>query len=67
MHHRTDDPVADFMHYDAEQAREMEKLPICEDCGEPITEDHFYEINDVYICPNCLEAGYRREIEDYID
>ena len=67
MYRRTDDPVADFMHHDAEQARELEKLPVCADCGEPITDDHFYEINGEYICPNCLDAGYRKNTEDYIE
>lgn len=63
----TDDPVADYDRYDAEQARDMCKLPVCSDCGEPVQDDHYYLINDEVICPDCMEAGYRREIEDYIE
>ena len=52
--------------HEARQARELERLPICADCGEPIQDDHFYLINDDAICPNCLESGYRKEVEDFV-
>lgn len=61
----TDDPVADYEHYDAEQARMEEKLPICANCAEPITAEHFYDIDSVYICPDCMESDYRRCTDDY--
>lgn len=32
----TDDPVADYDRYDAEQTRELEKLPRCSECDHPI-------------------------------
>lgn len=63
---RTDDPLADFDRYDAEQQRELDKLPVCADCGEPVTDDYFYLINDEVICPDCLAAGYRKADEDYV-
>lgn len=50
-----------------EKERNREKLPVCADCGEPVMDDHYYLINDEVICPDCLESGYRKEIEDYID
>lgn len=33
----TDDPVADFDRYDAEQ--QLDSLPVCECCGEPIQQE----------------------------
>lgn len=30
---RTDDPVADFDRYDAEQQQQLDSLPVCECCG----------------------------------
>ena len=62
----TDDPLEDFARHDAEQARELEKLPICAECGEPIQTEECYEINDELVCPDCLEYHYRKEVEDYI-
>lgn len=63
----TDDPIRDFARWDAEQARMLEHRPECADCGERVQEDYYYLINDEVICPNCLESGYRKSIDEYID
>ena len=63
----TDDPVSDADRYFSERDAELEKLPVCADCGEPVQDDHFYLINDGVICPNCLDSNYRNEIEDYVE
>lgn len=64
---RSDDPIKDFERYDTEQARQLEKLPRCADCDEPIQDEHFYLINDECICPDCLESNYRKDTEAFID
>lgn len=61
---RTDDPIADYLRWEAEQG-ERECRPICADCGFEIEDDHFYLIGDECICPACLEVGYRKDIDDY--
>lgn len=63
----TDDPVADADRYFSERDAELEKLPVCADCGEPVQDDHYYLINDEVICPNCLDSNYRKEIDDYVE
>lgn len=63
----TDDPIADFHRHDAEQQAELDKLPVCADCGEPVQDDHYYLINDEVICPDCLDSNYRKDIEDYVE
>lgn len=65
--YRTDDPTRDYNRYEAEMERLDERLPVCADCGERITADYCYAINDVYICPDCLENGYRKWTEDCMD
>lgn len=62
----TDDPLEDFARHDAEQARELEKLPICAECGEPIQTEECYEINDELVCPDCLERYHRKRVDDYV-
>ena len=57
----TDDPVADFERYDAEQQKEIEKLPRCSECDEPIQDDEAYYINDEWICDECMKQ-YRKEV-----
>lgn len=63
----TDDPIKDFERWDAAQAEQLKKLPRCADCDEPIQDDHYYLINDECICPDCLDSGYRKNTEDFID
>lgn len=52
----TDDPIADFDAYDAEQNRRLAKLPICADCDEPIQDEFAYYINGEWICERCIDA-----------
>lgn len=63
---RTDDPVEDFERYDAEQQRRLSELPVCSECGEPVQDDYYYEINDEIICQECLDRDFRKRTEDYI-
>lgn len=59
----TDDPLADFTSYDRGQAKRLERLPECADCGEPIQDDHWYEFNDEFICLRCLEDLHRKDAD----
>lgn len=63
----SDDPVRDFLRHSAEQERELARLPRCSECGEPITEEFCFEINDELICVHCLKQNYRRDTEDFIE
>lgn len=63
----TDDPLLDFDRFDREQQKRLDRLPVCADCGEAVQDDHYYLINDAVICPDCMESGYRKEVDDYIE
>ena len=60
---RKGDPLADFDRLDREQARYEASLPKCDNCGEPIHDDHCYKIHGERICIACLENEFREEIE----
>lgn len=53
--------------HDAEQQRQLARLPECSECGEPIQTDECYEINGELICPDCLEENHRKLVDDYCD
>lgn len=57
----TDDPLADFNRHDAKQQAGLDKLPKCDYCGQPIQDDHYFDINGDAICPDCLEKHFRKE------
>lgn len=65
--YRTDDPDRDFDAWEAEQAREMERLPRCSECGERILDDFCYQINDEIICEECMQDNYRKATSDLMD
>lgn len=58
---RTNDPIADFNRWDAEQEEWRKRLPKCNACGEYI-DDYYYDI-DGGICQECLNERYREEVE----
>lgn len=64
---RMADPLDDFHAYDAHQQSELDRLPRCSECGEPIQTDECYEINDELICPECLDQNHRKWVDDYVE
>lgn len=58
----TNDPVADYERYSADQEKELEKLPRCSECDERIQDEFAYYINGEWICKNCMDSNYKREV-----
>lgn len=56
-----------FARHDAEQQAKLDKLPKCDYCGEPITDEHLYDINGDIICEECLKDNFRKQVEDYVE
>lgn len=50
--------------HEAEKQAQLDKLPVCCECDEPIQADHCYEINGEYLCPVCLVDNHRKAVED---
>ena len=55
MAYRTNDPLADFDRWDAEQNRRLAQLPVCVECEEPIQDEMAYYINGEWICEHCMD------------
>lgn len=51
----TGEPVADFHIYDSNKCDEMDKLPKCDFCHEPIMEETAYQIGNELICHKCIK------------
>jgi formylmethanofuran dehydrogenase subunit E len=63
----TDDPERDAAMYDMERQRELDSLPKCDICGEPITDDFLYDIDGTLVCEKCLNEEYRKPVDNYIE
>lgn len=62
----TDNPVADYERYSAEQEAALNKLPRCSECDEPIQDEYCFEFNGEYICEHCLKENHRKSVETLI-
>lgn len=63
---RSDNPVADFERYDAEQESRRRELPICSDCGEHIQDEHYFEFDCYFYCADCVNDNHRKSTEDFV-
>lgn len=63
---RTDDPPADWDAYCRHQDALHGMLPMCEECGHHIEDEHCFEFNDVYICEECLDKNHKKRTEDVV-
>lgn len=61
---RSNDPLADFDVYDRECAETEKLLPICDICGERITDDYYLQIGDMILHESCAE---RHSVDSYIE
>lgn len=52
--------------HDAEQERQLQRLPKCRLCGEPIQEEYFYMIESDCVCESCLAEHFERRTDDYM-
>ena len=63
----TDDPIADFERYDAEQERKLARLPECCVCGEHIQDDFLYDIDGELFCEECMNDSFRKCTDNYME
>jgi formylmethanofuran dehydrogenase subunit E len=63
----SDDPLMDFYRHERQIEEELSRLPKCNECGEPIQDDHCFEINGEFICEECLNDNHRKWTEDLME
>ena len=56
-----------FLQHQAEQDRQLERLPVCVCCDEPIQDECCYEINDELYCEECMKDTFRRQTESFVE
>lgn len=63
----TDDPVADYHRHCDEQERQMERLPVCDNprCKKRIQDDFYFFIDGEILCEDCMNARYRKDVDDF--
>jgi formylmethanofuran dehydrogenase subunit E len=62
---RVPDNYDAFRMHEAEQEGWLKRLPICEECKEPIQDDVLYDIDGTIYCEKCMKDAFRKWTEDY--
>lgn len=58
------DPYEDFCRHDWEEAEREKRYPVCDICGERITDEYYYELGGYRFHLGCAE---RHRTEDYVN
>lgn len=61
---RTADPFYDLARYEDECEDFESKCPVCDICGEPITDDYYYEVAGIKFHLDCAD---RRSVDSYVE
>lgn len=59
----SDDPLRDFERWDAAREEELESLPHCVCCGEPIQQEDAVYLDGYWYCDECLKSFRRETVE----
>lgn len=60
------EPYELYDRYCDQQAKEEERFPICDYCGEPITDDWLIDINGDLFHEECHKENHRKPVEYYM-
>lgn len=63
----TDDPIADFERYDRQQQAQLDRLPRCSECDNPIQDEDCVVFDDEPICMQCLKDNHIKKVEDLME
>ena len=61
------DYTEQFNRHEARLASELERYPECAWCGEHITTESLFDIDDMLYHPECAVECFKKDTEDYID
>ena len=50
-----------------ERERRLLQLPVCEECGERIQDEDYYDVDGEILCEKCMRRKYRRKTEDLLN
>lgn len=62
---RVPDNYDAYKSHEAEQESWLSRLPICDECHEPIQDDVLYDIDGIIYCEKCMQDAFRKWREDY--
>lgn len=56
-----------FKRHQSELDDEMDRLPVCDICEEPIQDERCYQIGCDVLCKECLEDNYGMYVDELME
>lgn len=56
-----------FKQHDAEQQKQLDRLPRCSECEHPIQDEFCFEVNGELVCDECMNNNHKKWVEDFIE
>lgn len=59
-----------YAHLRAEEDREaafLKSRPICEECGNPITDERMYDVYGEILCSECMEDKFSTDTDVWVN
>ena len=53
--------------HDAEQQRQLDRLPKCDICDEAVQDEYCFQIEGTIICVHCMNEYFRKDVEDLVE
>lgn len=50
--------------HEARVERRLSERPVCGDCGRPIQDEYWFEVEGEILCEECMHDRYRRRADD---
>lgn len=54
-----------WLFHEADLDKRLERLPKCRRCGNPIQDEHYFNVFGIIHCEDCMNDKFRRDIDDY--
>ena len=58
------DNYSQLERHEAEMERRLSQRPVCEDCGEPIQDEFYFNVEGEILCEECMHDRYRKRADD---
>lgn len=64
MMNRSGDPIADYYINQREEEEYEKRCPVCDICGEPITDEYYYMVGGIKFHLHCAEC---HSVDSYVE
>jgi formylmethanofuran dehydrogenase subunit E len=62
-----DSVLYDLYRHERDLQKELDRLPKCDYCDEPIQDEHFFIVDGEKFCKRCMKDNFQVRTDDYTE